>query len=88
MGRTVRIEERLLDAATAMNGCGPAYVYLVLEAWIDAGIKLRFSYEVARTLGAAASVLASEEHPAALKTARTTPAGCTIVRAVLAAAGA
>ena len=51
-------------------------------------------YEVARTLvaqtmlGAAAPVLASEEHPAALKTAATTPAGCTIVRAVLAAAGA
>ena len=109
MGRTVRIDERLMDAATAMNGCGPAYVYLIVEAWIDAGIKLGFSYETARTLvaqtmlGAAASVLASDEHPAALKTAVTTPAGCTIegllqledgrlrstiVRAVLAAAGA
>ncbi len=109
MGRTVRIEERLMDAATAMNGCGPAYVYLIVEAWIDAGIKLGFSYETARTLvaqtmlGAAASVLASNEHPAALKTAVTTPAGCTIaglmqledgrirstiVRAVLAAAEA
>ncbi len=109
MGRTVRIEERLMDAATAMNGCGPAYLYLIVEAWIDAGIKLGFSYETARTLvaqtmlGAATSVLASEEHPAALKTAVTTPAGCTIeglmqledgrirstiVRAVLAAAGA
>ncbi len=109
MGRTVRIEERLMDAATAMNGCGPAYVYLIVEAWIDAGIKLGFSYETARTLvaqtllGAAASVLASDEHPAALKTAVTTPAGCTIaglmqledgrirstiVRAVLAAAEA
>ncbi len=109
MGRTVRIEERLMDAATAMNGCGPAYLYLIVEAWIDAGIKLGFSYETARTLvaqtmlGAATLVLASEEHPAALKTAVTTPAGCTIeglmqledgrirstiVRAVLAAAGA
>jgi len=109
MGRTVRVEERLMDAATAMNGCGPAYAYLIVEAWIDAGIKLGFSYETARTLvaqtllGAAASVLASDEHPAALKTAVTTPAGCTIeglmqledgrlrstiVRAVLAAAGA
>ena len=43
MGRTVRIEERLMDAATAMNGCGPAYVYLMVEAWIDAGI-----YTIAR----------------------------------------
>ncbi|MGC8486183.1 MAG: pyrroline-5-carboxylate reductase [Candidatus Baltobacteraceae bacterium] len=109
MGRTVRIDERLMDAATAMNGCGPAYLYLIVEAWIDAGIKLGFSYETARTLvaqtmlGAATAVLASEEHPAALKTAVTTPAGCTIaglleledgrirstiVRAVLAAASA
>uniref|UniRef100_E6Q0W9 Putative pyrroline-5-carboxylate reductase n=1 Tax=mine drainage metagenome TaxID=410659 RepID=E6Q0W9_9ZZZZ len=84
MGRTVRVEERLMDAATAMNGCGPAYAYVIVEAWIDAGIKLGFSYETSRTLvaqtllGAAASVLASDEHPAALKTAVTTPAGCTI----------
>ncbi len=84
LGRTVRVEERLMNAATAMNGCGPAYAYVIVEAWIDAGIKLGFSYETSRTLvaqtllGAAASVLASEEHPAALKTAVTTPAGCTI----------
>ncbi len=109
LGRTLRVEERLMDAATAMNGCGPAYAYVIVEAWIDAGIKLGFSYETSRTLvaqtllGAAASVLASEEHPAALKTAVTTPAGCTIeglmqledgrirstiVRAVIAAAEA
>ena len=109
LGRTLRVEEQLMDAATAMNGCGPAYAYVIVEAWIDAGIKLGFSYETSRTLvaqtllGAAASVLASKEHPAALKTAVTTPAGCTIegllqledgrirstiVRAVIAAAEA
>ncbi|HUY10947.1 MAG TPA: pyrroline-5-carboxylate reductase [Candidatus Dormibacteraeota bacterium] len=84
VGRTVRVAENLMDAATAMNGCGPAYAYLIVEAWIDAGIKLGFSYETARLLvaqtlyGAAATVLESSEHPAALKTAVTTPAGCTI----------
>lgn len=83
----------MMDAETAMNGCGPTYVYLIVEAWINAGIKF-VSSEVARTLvvqtmlGAAASALTNEVHPAALNTAVTPPAGRTIVGAVLAAAGA
>ena len=84
LGRTAVIEERLMDAATGLSGCGPAYAYLIIEALTDAGLKLGFSYETARLLvaqtllGSAQMVLASDAHPAALKNEVTTPAGCTI----------
>lgn len=84
LGRTLVIEERLMDAATGLSGCGPAYVYLIIEALTDAGVKLGFSHDVARelvaqtVLGSARMVLESGAHPAALKTEVTTPAGCTV----------
>jgi pyrroline-5-carboxylate reductase len=84
IGRTVIMDEKLMAAATAISGCGPAYGYLIIEALTDAGIKLGIPYETSRLLvaqtlfGAARMVLDGKEHPAALKTEVTTPAGCTI----------
>jgi pyrroline-5-carboxylate reductase len=84
LGRTARIEERMMDAATGISGCGPAYAYVIIEALSDAGVKLGLSRDVARLLvaqtmlGSAKMVLESTTHPAALKDEVTTPAGCTI----------
>lgn len=84
LGLTVTLDERLMDAATGISGCGPAYAYLIIEALSDAGVKLGLPRGIARTLvaqtmlGSARMVLASDEHPAALKDQVTTPAGCTI----------
>jgi pyrroline-5-carboxylate reductase len=83
-GRTAIVEERLMDAVTGISGCGPAYMYVVIEALSDAGVKLGLPRQTARLLasqtmlGAAKLVLSSEAHPAALKDEVTTPAGCTI----------
>jgi pyrroline-5-carboxylate reductase len=83
-GRTAVVEERLMDAVTGISGCGPAYMYVVIEALSDAGVKLGLPRETARLLvaqtmlGSAKLVLNSETHPAALKDEVTTPAGCTI----------
>jgi pyrroline-5-carboxylate reductase len=82
--RTAVVEERLMDAVTGISGCGPAYMYVILEALSDAGVKLGLSRGVARLLvaqtmlGAAKLALSSDMHPAALKDEVTTPAGCTI----------
>lgn len=84
LGRVCVVEERLMDAVTAISGCGPAYVYLIVEALAEAGVKLGVpratSLELAaQTLrGAASMVLLGDTHPAALKDEVTTPAGCTI----------
>ncbi len=83
LGRSVAIDERLMDAATGVSGCGPAYMYVIIEALSDAGVKLGLSRDVARVLvaqtmlGSAKMVLESSAHPAALKDEVTTPAGCT-----------
>ncbi|HVA33528.1 MAG TPA: pyrroline-5-carboxylate reductase [Candidatus Baltobacteraceae bacterium] len=83
-GRTAVVEERLMDAVTGISGCGPAYMYVVIEALSDAGVKLGLPRETARLLvaqtmlGSAKLVLSSDQHPAALKDEVTTPAGCTI----------
>lgn len=84
LGRVVIVEESLMNAVTALSGCGPAYVYVIVEALTDAGVSLGLPRTVARELaaqtlqGSAALVLASGKHPAALKDDVTTPAGCTI----------
>lgn len=84
LGKTAVIEESLMDGATGLSGCGPAYVYLIIEALSEAGVKVGLSRETstllaAQTLsGAAKMVLERGIHPAALKDEVTTPAGCTI----------
>lgn len=83
LGLTATIDERLMDAATGISGCGPAYAYVIIEALSDAGVKLGLPRAIARTLvaqtilGSAKMVLQSDLHPAALKDEVTTPAGCT-----------
>jgi len=83
LGLTATIDERLMDAATGISGCGPAYAYVIIEALSDAGVKLGLRRAIARTLvaqtilGSAKMVLESDIHPAALKDEVTTPAGCT-----------
>jgi len=84
MGRTLVVDEKHMDAVTGLSGSGPAFMYVVLEALAEGGLKMGLPREtatelVAQTmLGAARMVLETREHPAKLKDAVTTPAGCTI----------
>ncbi len=84
VGRAIAIEESLMDGATGLSGCGPAYIYLIIEALSEAGVKVGLPRKTATLLaaqtmaGAARMVLERGEHPAALKDEVTTPAGCTI----------
>jgi len=84
MGRTVIVDEKHMDAITALSGSGPAYVYMIIESLAEAGVKLGVPRDLstelsAQTLlGASALVLHTGEHPAKLKDVVTTPAGCTI----------
>jgi pyrroline-5-carboxylate reductase len=78
------IEEKLMDAATGLSGSGPAYVFLMIEALADGGVKAGLTREVALTLaaqtllGAARMCLTSGRHPGQLKDMVTSPGGTTI----------
>lgn len=84
VGKVVEVDETLMDGVTGLSGCGPAYIYLVIEALSEAGVKVGLPRATATLLaaqtlvGAAKMVLERGEHPAALKDEVTTPAGCTI----------
>src|SRR5690606_19565936 len=84
VGRCEVVDEQYCNAITALSGSGPAYMYLVLEALADAGVKVGLPRHlalelVAQTmLGAARMVQVTGRHPAALRDDVTTPAGCTI----------
>jgi len=84
VGRTVTVDEKLMDAVTGLSASGPAYIYIIIEALAEAGVKVGLSRDIATqlaaqtTLGAAKMVLETGYHPAMLKDAVTTPAGCTI----------
>jgi len=78
------VEEHYMNAITALSGSGPAYIYLILEALADAGVRVGLPRELALTLvtqtmqGATKMVQDSGRHPASLRDDVTTPAGCTI----------
>jgi len=84
VGRTVVVDEKHMDAVTALSASGPAYIYIILESLAEAGVKVGLPRDIATllaaqtTLGAAQVVLETGDHPALLKDAVTTPAGCTI----------
>ncbi|HTR23397.1 MAG TPA: pyrroline-5-carboxylate reductase [Terriglobales bacterium] len=84
VGRTVIVDEKHMDAVTGLSASGPAYIYIILESLAEAGVKVGLPRDIATllaaqtTLGAAKVVLETGDHPALLKDAVTTPAGCTI----------
>ncbi|HZO90624.1 MAG TPA: pyrroline-5-carboxylate reductase [Chthonomonadaceae bacterium] len=85
VGIAVEVPESWMDAVTALSGSGPAYVYLMIEALVDGGVKVGLPREVAHqlaaqtVLGAAQMVIETGMHPAQLRDMVTTPAGSTIV---------
>jgi pyrroline-5-carboxylate reductase len=84
VGRTVVVDEKDMDAVTGLSASGPAFAYIILESLAEAGVKVGLPRDVATLLaaqtmkGAASVVLETGDHPALLKDAVTTPAGCTI----------
>lgn len=83
-GALYEIEEKLMDPATAVAGCGPAFVYQMIEAMTDAGVGLGLTREQALQMaaqtfqGASQMVLETGEHPARLRDAVCSPGGSTI----------
>jgi pyrroline-5-carboxylate reductase len=83
VGTTVRVEEKLMDAVTALSGSGPAYIFYVTEAMIKAGVRAGLNEELAKKLatqtvfGAAKLLAESDESPAALRQKVTSPGGTT-----------
>lgn len=84
VGRTVIVDEKHMDAVTGLSASGPAFIYIILESLAEAGVKVGLPRDIATllaaqtTFGAAKMVLETGYHPALLKDAVTTPAGCTI----------
>ena len=84
VGKVVVLEETLMDAVTGLSGSGPAYIYVMIEALADGGVRMGLPRQVAETLaaqtvfGSARMLLESGEHPGRLKDRITSPAGTTI----------
>lgn len=84
VGRCIELEGKHMDAVTSLNGSGPAFAYVMLEAMADGGVMMGLPRDVALEIaaqmfqGAARMVLQTGFHPAALKDQVTTPAGSTI----------
>ena len=84
VGRTVIVDEKNMDAVTGLSASGPAFAYIILESFAEAGVKVGLPRDISTLLaaqtmkGAASVVLETGDHPALLKDAVTTPAGCTI----------
>lgn len=84
LGRALVLDEKYFDAVTGLSASGPAFIYIVIEALAEGGVKVGLPRKVATELaaqtclGAGHMVLETGEHPAQLKDEVTTPAGCTM----------
>lgn len=84
VGLAIEVPERLMNAVTGLSGSGPAYIYVVIDALADGGVRagipradaVRLAAQT--VLGAAAMVLETGDHPAVLKDMVTSPGGTTI----------
>ena len=84
VGCCVEVTEEQLNAVVGVSGSSPAYIYIIIEALTDGGVRMGLPRDIARTLatqsvlGAAKMVQETGQHPMALKDAVTTPGGTTI----------
>lgn len=84
VGKSIFLEESLLDAVTGLSGSGPAYIFLIVDALADAGVKVGLSRDDAlllasqTVLGAAKMLIETGEHPGKLKDMVTSPGGTAI----------
>lgn len=84
VGKTVTIEEKLMDAATGLSASGPAYIFVIIEALADGGVRMGIPRQTALTmaaqtiLGSAKLYFESGKHPGELKDMVTSPGGTTI----------
>lgn len=84
VGQCIQLDEHHFDAVTGLCGSGPAYMYLIMEALADGGVRVGIPRAIAlqivaqTVLGSATMVGNSGRHPASLRDDVTTPAGCTI----------
>ncbi len=84
VGETVIVEEKLMDAVTGLSGSGPSYIFHIINALADAGVKVGFSREIALKLarqtvfGSAKMAIETNEHPMKLRDMVTSPGGTSI----------
>ena len=85
VGEVTQVDEALMDAVTGLSGSGPAYVFMIIEALSDAGVKVGLSRRQSQilaaqtVLGSAKLLIETGEHPGVLKDRVTSPGGTAIV---------
>ncbi|MGQ9611006.1 MAG: pyrroline-5-carboxylate reductase [bacterium] len=85
VGKVIVVQEKYMDIVTALSGSGPAFIFLIIESLIDAGVQLGLSRSdasimaVQTVLGSSKMLIDTQEHPAILKNKVTSPGGTTAV---------